>query len=277
LRSGLVDGVIIYSTEPLPAWYVVRGYEHPHNAVVAQPYRAPDCRPPPPVPPRSIPCLATVYWAVERDSVAARLWPEDSWKTLAVPQLDEMLDSIGAWWRGLTGSRAIACEAPDSDYDILALVSDPAKALSALERMRREGLIRQCKHRHLLKKREPRHARDAALHPRLVEESLTDSCYRGVPYTLRILRSPVELECGRPRAWLGRVRVEALLAGGPESILVPARYPAETSLGPLTVETWRTRYQGLPTGTYLVQGDLYLERGEFVLTPDHGGYIALSE
>jgi len=277
LRSGLVDGVIVYSLDPLPAWYIVRGYDHPPGLVIAQPYRAPDCGPPPPVPTTSVECLATRYWALDRRAIAWRLWPEDTWKTRAPPSLVEMLDAIGAWWRGLTGSRAVACESTHSDYDVLAAVSDPAEALEALASMRRRGLIRQCKHGDVLMKRGRRHPRDAGLHPSLVEESLTDSCYRGTPYTLRILRRITDADCGLPRARLGRVRVKAILHGGPDSILVPARYPAESSIGPLTVETWRTRYQGLPTGTYLVEGDLYVERGELVLTPDHGGYIALPE
>jgi len=277
LRSGLVDGVLVYALQPAPAWYIVRGYAHPPGLIVAQPYRAPDCGSPPPIPRQPLECLATSYWALERRAITVRLWPSDAWRTRGSRVLDELLDAIGAWWRGLTGSRALACDRPGSDYDVIAAVSNPIEAYTALTELRESGALSQCKWGHIRGKRAPGHPRDAATNTEIVGASLTDSCYKGVPYTLRILRRIVEGDCGPPRAPLGKVRVYVYLEGGPESILVPARYRASSSLGSLTVETWRTRYQGLPSGRYLVEGDLYVEQGKLVLTPDHGGFIAIPE
>jgi len=278
LRSGLVDGVIVlaYTRHGL-AWHIVRGYTHPDGMVIAQPYRGLDCRRLAEPPSTLLPCIGGRAWLVRVSDIVLRLWPEDSYRLIAASTpLDEMLGEIGAYWRGLTGSRPIGCHGRRSDYDLLAVV-DARRAFRVLQRMLEEGRIEQCKS-DLREKREERVPGDASLHPEIVERSLTDSCYHGTPFTLRLLRRLSDSVCLGSETPLGKVSFTAEIRPDWESILVPARYRVKLDNGmSVVVETWRTRYQSLPSGLYRVAGTLYYSPEGYKVKVDWDGYIAVEE
>ncbi len=274
---GIVEGVpVLASTKWGPVWFIARGYSHPMHGVVAQPYRSPDCSKPPPLERSWVQCLSTRYWLVNRGMIIHVVDPEASLTRLPSrlgETVREFAELLELEYVGVTGSYAVACEKPESDIDLVAYASPGV--LGVLRDLWSEGKIAQCKHSSVVEKRiAGSHPRDVSLDPGHIEASLTDSCYKGVPYTLRLLRRLVEAPCPR-RARVGYYEGPLTLEeSGEDSILVPARYAARAPrLGRLILETWRTRYQLLEPGAYRVRVELYLEGDTLVATPDHGGYI----
>lgn len=263
MAAGPVDGWILYTSEP-PLFWLVKGYEHPWEGLVAVPYRlAWGSRLEPSdyaytAPPWSIkflPCIGRVAPVVPRSMITFVLDPESALRRNGLPwQLAELLEHVGAEWAGLTGSRLTGHSGPGSDYDLLILPLSPEGAVSALTELASEGLISRCPG---------------------MRGSLVDACYRGVPYTLRLLRSVTPRGCEGFTASLGRWRglVEVGNAG-PEAYLVPARYPLRIpGVGEAVLESWRTRYQGLRPGCYEASLEVFEREGVTVASPDIGGSL----
>ncbi len=276
MKAGFVDSVVLLAYVDEPFWAFVRGYRHPEGYVIVEPYKRLNCAPPPPTPREPIPCIGSGFHIVPRDRVLIHE-PSEALALLdweAREKIEELASKIDAAYYGITGSRAIACAGPGSDYDII-VYGVPGDVGDRLERLRAKGVISQCKWASIASKRKPRHPRDVAVDPVRVRSSLLDSCYKGLPYTLRIIERINEEACGEPIAVVGVYEGPARILEAIDAYSVPARYLVELEgVGEAILETWRTRYQELAPGRYLVRATLRIEGERQVATPDHGGYIA---
>lgn len=282
---GFIDGVIVEAVVGgLPGYYMVRGYTHPPRYVIVEPYKNVNCKGRPKAYTKYIHCLGVTTTIVERRNVLRIISTPRTLELLPTSfrePLEEFIEYLGIEWASLTGSFAVNCERQDSDVDLLALYKPGI--WRALEDLYGDGLIRQCKTRHILEKRS-RGPGGEALSIERMEKSLTDSCYKGIPYTLRLITSISDYPCYRPLIPLGFVDVVLSLRPIGEPITVPTRYLGKVvrvyrgvveERDEVVVETWRTRYQELGDGYYRVRGLLRMDsEGRSSIWPDHGGVIA---
>ncbi|MCE4618949.1 MAG: nucleotidyltransferase domain-containing protein [Desulfurococcales archaeon] len=282
---GFVDGVIVEAVvEGLPGYYMVRGYTHTPRYVIVEPYKNVNCKGSPKAYTKYIHCLGVATTIIERGNVLRILSMPRTLELLPRSfrgQLEEFIEYLGIEWAALTGSFAVNCERQDSDIDLLALYKPGV--WRTLRDLYDDGLIRQCKTRHILEKRS-RGPGGEALSIDRMEKSLTDSCYKGIPYTLRLITSISDYPCYKPLIPLGFIDVELSLRPIGEPITVPTRYLGKVvrvyrgvveERNEIVVETWRTRYQELSDGYYRVRGLLRMDdKGRLTIWPDHGGIIA---
>jgi len=277
---GLVDGVIlIASPHGTPAYYIVRGYTHTEEHVIVEPYRELSCK-------RLKetleviyhPCLGTGVPQIPRDRIISKI-PGYNQKYLsrrARRVVEELRDTLGLEEVWVTGSHAISCEEPNSDIDIIALYKPGI--IKALKDLAKEGVISQCQEDRILMKRINKGPRGIALDLWKIKSSILDSCFRGTPYTLRLILYQWEQPCRDPQIPLGKIALSLKLEPA-SPYTVPATYRGvPLSKDPaideeVIVETWRTRYQELPTGFYKVKGLLRMgaKTGRLTLWPDYGG------
>ncbi len=280
---GLVDGVIVLaSIWGTPTYYMVKGYTHTDGYITALTYRLPNCAKPT-NPARLVyhPCLGSRVPALSRDKV---LYKVQAGRQASLPPrirgfLEEFSSLLGLEQAWVTGSHAIGCEGPSSDVDIIAPYNPEAPR--ALRDLAEEGLISQCQAERVLSKRATQGPGGVALDKARIGSSLLDSCYKGVPYTLRLLTSLWEEPCRDPLVPLGRARLLVEVQGG-SPYTVPARYEALVVKALMWkwgrvprrvwVESWRTRYQELAPGAYIIEGlaRLGARSGRYTLWPDYG-------
>jgi len=252
------------------SYWVVKGYEHPSDRLIVVPYRASAGGP---AVPEYLPCIGRTALTVRRDLVDA-IDPVRALRSASLPgEVHELLDRLGSQWAGLTGSYAINAQGPTSDVDLLVYSERAADLYGALRDLRADGLIGECNQeiRYLKEKDSFARSEFLLLHPL----KLLDSCYKGVPYTLRILRAAEERPCSSRFTSLGFVTLRGSLKGL-EPYMTPARYVLSSSgVGEVYLLSWRTRYQELPDGVYLVRGLLQRDEnmGSLYLVPDLGGYV----
>ncbi|MCE4627935.1 MAG: nucleotidyltransferase domain-containing protein [Desulfurococcales archaeon] len=287
-----IDGSIVVFTALGHVWTAIsRGYDHPSTHIVAEPYRGPRCEraPPASVERRLLGCIQRLAPLVERRSVLAVYDPwriaSALWDRIPEPIRGLALE-VGADMVGLTGSYAVGCEREGSDVDVVLYSRDPADLALRLREALRLGVIRQCSPERVISKRRGRPDYSSSLQH--VMRSVTESCVEGVPYTLRILREPVGRQC---EAWharrihAGRARLSAVLRShDPDRILVPARYELEPLrasprwiLGErIILESFRTRYSDLESGSYYIEGEIFIEEdGTVTVSPDLWGGVWL--
>ncbi len=252
------------------SYWVVKGYEHPSDRLIVVPYRASAGGP---AVPEYLPCIGRTALTVRRDLVEA-IDPVRALRSASLPgEVHELLDRLGSQWAGLTGSYAINAQGPTSDVDLLVYSDRASDLYGALRDLRADGLIGECNQeiRYLKEKDSFARSEFLLLHPL----KLLDSCYKGVPYTLRILRAAEERPCSSRFTSLGFVTLRGSLKGL-EPYMTPARYVLSSSgVGEVYLVSWRTRYQELPDGVYLVRGLLQRDEnmGSLYLVPDLGGYV----
>ncbi|ESQ26107.1 MAG: nucleotidyltransferase domain-containing protein [Acidianus sp.] len=252
------------------SYWVVKGYEHPSDRLIVVPYRASAGGP---AVPEYLPCIGRTALTVRRDLVEA-IDPVRALRSASLPgEVHELLDRLGSQWAGLTGSYAINAQGPTSDVDLLVYSERASDLYGALRDLRADGLIGECNQeiRYLKEKDSFARSEFLLLHPL----KLLDSCYKGVPYTLRILRAAEERPCSSRFTSLGFVTLRGSLKGL-EPYMTPARYVLSSSgVGEVYLVSWRTRYQELPDGVYLVRGLLQRDEnmGSLYLVPDLGGYV----
>jgi len=261
--ESIVEGWILYTSEP-PIFWLVKGYSHPEEGYIAVPYRRVDGGRLDPAGYRAatppwlltfIPCIGRIAPLISRRRVARVLDPSAALRIHGLPgPLRELMEALGAEWAGLTGSRLTGHSSKGSDYDLLVYSSKPWEAVKALRDLAGEGLIEAC---------------DG------MRGSLVDACYRGYPYTLRLLESITRASCEGFTASLGRFKTRISLApAGYKAYTVPARYEAVLhGLGEAVLETWRTRYQGLKPGCYHGVVEVFERGGVLVASPDIGGWL----
>ncbi len=281
---GYVDGVIVaVSGWSIPRYYMVRGYTHTEDYITVEPYRLFNCKRHGIEPMHILhPCLGVVVSVIPRDSI---VWRVPHGRQLELPGrikrfLEEFKDFLGLDDLWVTGSYAVACEGYSSDVDIIALYDD--NVVKTLRDLASEGIVNQCQHERILMKRRVRGPAGAGLDRVKVDSSLLDSCFRGVPYTLRLLSTLWEEPCRNPLIPIGTVRVRVRITSG-SPYTVPARYRGEVVeliegeqvSGEVTIESWRTRYQELSPGLYEVTGlaRIASRSGRIIIWPDMDGVI----
>lgn len=263
----MIDGWIVRAVwAGISAYWVVKGYEHPEWGVVAVPYRVMGERYPAAWYPHVFPgvdawldCMGRRVPVLPLNRIVNVI---DPGVALRLRWLDlpaaarELAEHVEA--EGLTGSWAVAVEGRGSDVD---LISFNREAYRALRDLAVEGLLTPCPRRPKWGPRAPR------------RRSLLDACYKGVPFTLRILRVRYRKPCTAKRWLLGRYKGGAVLRDIGESHLIPARYElVAPGIGSLTLETWHTRFQELPEGAYNVDVAVYYSEGEgLIASPDIDG------
>ncbi len=261
--------------------WIVKGYEQPDEGYIVVNHRQRGGEP------RSssrhtaavrafLECVGREVYVLPRGAISRAIDPERAMKSVELPRrLMELLEILSPDWVGLTGSSALGLRSGLSDYDFLLYSGSPWRVYSALKDLAAEGKIKECINDvRYLKVRDSWSREDYdLLHPL----KLLDSCYEDIPFTLRILREVSEKPCCSRFEALGWLEGPAVIHDIDESYLVPAMYDAyfDGVPGPLKLVTWRTRYQELPPGLYLVRGLVQksLPGGELYVVPDIGGYI----
>ncbi|MGC9209689.1 MAG: nucleotidyltransferase domain-containing protein [Acidilobus sp.] len=257
------------------AIWMVRGYEHPSDGFIVTPYRASATSGglTPFVRVEFLWCVGRSTYILER-RYAVLIDPVKALRTARVPDvIRDLIDQLGAEWVGLTGSYAIGLQRPDSDVDLLVYSRRPDEIYARLLDLRGSGLISDCDLEQRFRKERSSFTLKEflTLHPLKV----LDSCYKGVPYTLRLLRAIDETPCRSmftPLGWLTAIGELKPL----EPYLTPATYiyNAEGG-GEYVLLSWRTRYQELPPGRYLVRGLVQRDEinGLLYIVPDLEGYV----
>ena len=273
-RWDVVEGWIL--VDRAGAVWLVKGYEHPDVGFVVQRY--PHGR-------RGSPrglavsmyldCTGREVDVLRLADVARAVDPALALKSERLPgQLQELLDVLQPSWAGLTGSRALGLASATSDYDLLIYDADASRIYRALRDLAEDGLVGECEPDLRASKVADTFGRREfeLLHPL----KLLDSCYKGVPYTIRILASERSSPCSSRFSSLGWVEGLLEVEDASRAYLTPSRYGARLSgLGDVVLYTWRTRYQELPAGQYYVVALAQRNEDErsIYLVPDIGGVL----
>ena len=286
-----INGEILY--------YYVRGYEHPITGYIVEPYMRDRCRRirgkislcENPIC-RYIPYFGRRTPILEKKSVVSSVNPFSSYlqnKNRLPRSIRELLDALESYEPGLTGSWALGCESKESDIDLVVINYDE-ELFKILESYRRRGKIRQCRFQEIVSRRRKD---DISTDINKINNSLLDSCFNTIPYTLRVLRSSsitTIVEWRQRYIDYGEITLQAIIEDpGIEAYLTPARYiltnasiiessvnlPDNWLTELLILETWRTRYTELIQGRYLIKGRLYYDmwRSQWIITPDWEGGI----
>lgn len=274
-RWEVVEGWIL--VDRMGAAWLVKGYEHPDSGFIVQRYPHGRAKPISGGLAVSVhlDCTGRRVDVLRMDDIARAIDPALALKSAQLPgQLKELLDILRPSWVGLTGSRALGAASAASDYDLLMYDADASRIYGALRDLAEDGLVGECEPGIRASKVADTFDRREfeLLHP----IKLLDSCYRGVPYTIRILASDRSRPCSSRFSSLGWVAGLLEIEDAGEAYLTPSRYRARLlGLGEVVLYTWRTRYQELPVGRYftvaLVQRN-EVERSTY-LVPDIGGVL----
>lgn len=289
-----VDGSIVIFEGAGHVWSAIsRGYDHPSAHVIAEPYRGPRCERAPLTSVRIgfLGCIQRRAPLVEKRRILAVYTPwriaAVRWERIPEPVRRLALEA-GADMIGLTGSYSIGCERADSDVDLVLYSRDPIDIAERLRDAARRRIIKQCSPERVLSKRRGRP--DYSVSLKHITASRTESCVEGVPYTLRILRSPEGRPCealSSKRVYAGKARLFAVLhSRDPDRILIPARYELEPVrarpswiIGERVIlESFRTRYSDIESGRYYIEGEIFIEDdGTVTVSPDIWGGVWLEK
>ncbi len=260
--------------------WMVRGYRHPCNHIVASPYmiggrrvKQYDWSTIPGWLVEYIPCIGRVAPLIPRGKVVRVIDPES---VLRIRRNDlpkaiiELLDIITPEWAGVTGSWAILEERFSSDVDIL-IYGDHDDMYRALLDLRVEGKIEPCRVTERYQK--VKDMLSWSSYSKLVKLRVLDSCYKNTPYTLKILRK-LEMEAcegiiAEIGVYIGPLKIVKAL----ESHLTPARYIVDINGVDVLMESWHTRFMELPEGSYVGYLKLFYNKGVVVASPDIVGWL----
>ncbi len=279
--DALVEGWIVETNLlGLREFWVVRGYRHPHNHIVASPYvigggkvKQYDWSTIPIWLVEYIPCIGRVAPLIPRGRIARVIDPESVLKIRRndIPQaIIELLDIIDPEWAGITGSWAILGEKASSDVDIL-VYGNHWEVYRALLDLKGEGRIQPCMINERYIKVKDKISWSSYI--KLVERKVLDSCYKGVPYTIRILRRLEAEICEGMVARVGSYRGPLKIVETLEPHLTPARYIIDIGGLDVLMESWHTRYMELPKGSYTGYLELFYEKGSVIASPDIVGVL----
>ena len=273
----MIDGWIIevnwYSRE----YWLVKGYEHPEGQVVAVPYYVGSKRwdpsdylshPLAPSTTRFLECVGRLVPLVEESRISMRVDPESAYKARVedLPrEIIELIEILGPEYVGISGSWAIFKEKKGSDVDLMIYTARHRDAYRALASLEEEGLV--------ARGRAPRRGENP------FPGKLLEASYKGVPYTLKILRHVERLPCTRRLSPYGVYVGPLRILDRSEGHLYPARYRALIGYpgraSEVVVETWRTRYLELREGHYYSRLELFYDSnaGLIIASTDIGGWI----
>ncbi|MCE4613645.1 MAG: nucleotidyltransferase domain-containing protein [Desulfurococcales archaeon] len=270
-ESEIVDGWIVKYRDLL--YWVVKGYSHPPGSLVAVPYRTSEgfrirvesykvfAQP---WLMKWIDCIGREAPLLKISDIIRFYDPFVGYRLRAKELPDairEFVDILNPEIVGLTGSWLLGFEKEDSDIDLL--VYGDRDVYPTLVDLALEGQITSCK-------------RETRL-PRIFGFILTDACFKGVRYTLRILRTVTNEGCKKTlipiASYVGPIRI----VDSSDSYRVPAKYSIVLErLGLKAVlETWHTRFMELATGKYHARLSLRAdtEKGPIIASPDLEGSI----
>ncbi len=272
---GCVDGCIVEaSVNGLSFLALVKGYEHPINAFFIVPYKINNIK----LSLIKANCIGRNTFILYKNNIKIYYNPQKilrmRWKELPREARD-LLALLEPDWAGLTGSWAVFKETRESDVDLLLYFNEKNKIIDILKNIIKKTINfnKKCLKR-IIAKRSGRS--DIGIDLNIIKNSLTEICFQDKLFTLRILRRIEPLPCDimeQRRVWLGRGEYRGFMRplGDVDSLLVPAYYILDNKI---IVETWRTRYQGLPEGVYCVRGDVFEEKnGVQVISPDLWGGV----
>jgi predicted nucleotidyltransferase len=260
--------------------WVVRGYRHPHGYLVVSPYvmggrrvKQYDWGSVPGWLLSYIPCIGRTAPLMPMGRVLRTVDPESVLRVRRndlPPAVIELLDIMGPEWAGITGSWAVMGESPGSDVDLL-VYGNHWEMYRALLDLRSEGKVKPCMVAERYSKVMDKISWSS--YSKLVEHRVLDSCYKGIPYTIRILRRLDVEPCEGMVARIGVYRGPFRVVEAVEPHLTPARYLVEIGGVEVLMETWHTRFMELPKGLYRGYLELFYERGVTIASPDIVGSI----
>ncbi len=292
-----VDSCILGSSRGFLEYYYVRGYEHPIRGYIVEPYRGATCGGKRRgnqilAVENTIPYFGRSVYLLDLSDVHNVINPLSALEvtySYFPARIRSLIEALASYQVGLTGSWAIGCEKRDSDIDLVIYEFDE-DLIRILQRYADQGLIKQCRSLNLIiRKRNGR--RDISTLYAHVANSLLDSCFQGVPYTIRILRRnepQIINELENRYIKLGSTSIFVKIENtGIEGYLTPARYRSKIlrildqdsiamhSIKEVLIESWRTRYTEIRPGNYIVKGELFLDLWEdiIILSPDFEGGI----
>ncbi|MEM0340467.1 MAG: hypothetical protein QXV55_02435 [Acidilobaceae archaeon] len=283
LRNAIEGWTVVVSRRGSLDFMVVRGYRHPDWGLIVSPYTIFSRRV------KSydfswvedilerVDCIGRRVPVARYSSVISYIDPEKALKVRR-DELDsrvlELIDVISPEWSGLTGSWATFSENLKSDVDLL-IYSDPEEVYKVLRDLREERSIAPCDLEKRAKKIED--LLDLRYYELISQTRLLDSCYKGYPYTLRVLRTLEREPCSALVYNLGRYEGMLRIKNALGAFAVPALYEVELiDIGLKAVlETWHTRFAELPKGFYMARVSLFEERGTLKTSPDIDGWMRL--
>ncbi|MFN4046530.1 MAG: hypothetical protein ACK4H7_04240, partial [Acidilobaceae archaeon] len=196
LENAIEGWIVRVSLGYLEETWTVRGYKHPEGALIATPYmrgsrrvKAYDLAEAPSWLLEFTPCIGREAPVIPERIVTMALDPGESFKVRRGDisgEVLELIDHLNPEWVGLTGSWAIAGERKDSDVDLL-VYGDHRDIYATLRDLREEGAIRACNV--IERYGKVKDMMDWRLYSKLSTLKLLDSCFKGAPYTLRVLRT----------------------------------------------------------------------------------------
>lgn len=260
--------------------WMVRGYTHPDEYIVVTPYAIegrrvkqydwswlPSCVK------EFIPCIGRIAPLIAQRDVVRIVDPERALRLRRgdLPaEILELLDILNPEWAGLTGSWAVFGERLSSDVDVL-VYGNPNAMYKTLLELREEGRIKPCMVEDRYLKVLDRMS--WSTYAKLLPFKTLDSCYRGKPYTIRILRRLYSRPCYDFIVKVGVYEGMLRVVDNSESHLTPARYIVDINGNKVTMETWHTRYMELPKGVYKGYLEVFHAREGLILSPDIVGYL----
>jgi len=278
----LIDGfMVIGSISGYHEVFLVKGYRHPEGRIVVIPYAYKGTRftAYPGLDVTRLDCIGWPVPQLAKNRIVRVLDPFTSYRLRyrEIPVLlRELINLLGVDDEtGLTGSYLLFKEGRSSDVDFL--IAAPTKSgyiLNTLRELRDDGYISQCRPWATIRSKVHQ---DWLRHH--YETRVLESCYKGVPYTIRLLRATDPMPCTGNAYGIGYYNGMVRLRGIGESHLVPSRYEiVEMRPEPFTwqgrrvLEVWRTRYQELKEGWYsLYNARLTITGEELVISVDPQG------
>ncbi len=265
--------------------WLVKGYVQTTSHIIAIPYKRfcpiiEDLY-------RFLPCIGREVPLVPRNLVIQEINPFSMFKLRKreLPnKIVEFVEIIDPEEVGLTGSWALNRETSESDIDLLVYTSKPRKLYEEIIKLKTEGFISQCRSPEIMYNK----VGSSWIVEDYIKNRVLESCYKGYPYTLRILRFADEKPCSEFLEPLGKIsHMIVNIESSEEGYLVPARYKVRVLKGPswlfrlervyglnIVLESWRTRYQELREGIYEVN-NVYVvtKENEVILSVDPQGSI----
>jgi predicted nucleotidyltransferase len=276
IESWIVESSVLGSRE----LWMVRGYRHPEDYVVVSPYiiggskvKQYDWSGVPEWIIKYVPCIGRRAPLLPRRSITRIIDPAGVLKARRndIPQaIVELLDIIAPEWAGITGSWAVFEEKPSSDVDIIVYGNHKAIYRVLLD-LKVDGVIESCMVEERYLKVKDRLSWTS--YSKLATLKVLDSCYKGVPYTIKILRRLDREPCGDFIVDMGAYRGALRIVKTLESHLTPARYIVDIGGIEALMETWHMRYMELPEGLYIGHLELFDERGATICSPDLVGSL----
>ncbi len=261
--------------------WIIKGYEHPKDGFISIPYRISGVR----INVDEIyneikdyylylDCVGKKVPVVKKDEILEYYDPEEIYQksiNILPKNIIELINYLKPQYVGLIGSYALGYQKSSSDIDLI-LYGNNSEIYENLLQIKRKGLIFNCVDRY----DKVSNTMTRNEYKLFAQRRVLDSCYKGIPFTIRILRQIYSDQCNSIYKTLGSFKGEIEIYDNKENFLVPSFYLAHSlDLGKVEIMTWHTRYMELPLGRYYVEGiiQLNVKDNKLIIVPDQGGRI----